>query len=51
MTRAERIDDAIAAWKQAGKPCLPYRWLGWSREEWEEFQELGVFPHPRPGAL
>ena len=51
MTRAQRILEAVDHWQHAGKPIPLYRWLGWSREEWEEYQELGVFPYPRAGAL
>lgn len=51
MTRAELVMDALARWEVAGKPGPAYRWLGWSAEEWEDFEELGVFPYPRPGIL
>ena len=51
LTRAELVMDALARWRDAGKPCPAHRWLGWSREEWEDFEELGLFPYPRTGAL
>lgn len=50
-TRAQRVDDAIAEWKALeDRPSLA-RWLGWSAEEFMDFEECGAFPYPRRGAL
>jgi 4-hydroxyphenylpyruvate dioxygenase-like putative hemolysin len=50
-TRANLVLQAIDHWKHAGTPTSLHRWLGWSYEEYEDFEEYGVFPYPRPGAL